>query len=56
MNTSLRLNRIQTVQVSFASLEAFFQKLFAGLARLRKPADDPAALRYIASKYYGEID
>ena len=56
MNVSLRLNRPRTIQVNFAPLIAFFARLVARLPRFTRPADDPAALRYIFDKYHGEID
>ena len=56
MNAYLHIDRIQTIQVNFASLIAFFTKLIAKLPRLVGAVDDPAALRYIHNKYNGEID
>ena len=56
MKASLHLNRLFTIKLTFASLIAFFVKLVSRLPRLRGPADDPAALRYIANKYPGEWD
>ena len=56
MKASLHLNRLYTIQLNFASLIAFFVKLVSRLPRLIGHVDDPAALRYIASKYNGEGD
>jgi hypothetical protein len=56
MNISLRLNRLQTIQVNFAPLIAFFARLVARLPRFMGSSDDPAALRYTLNKYNGEID
>jgi len=56
MKASLHLNQFHTIQLNFASLIAFFVKLVSRLPRLTSPADDPAALRYIANKYNGEGD
>jgi hypothetical protein len=56
MKASLHLYRLHTIQLNFASLIAFFVKLISRLPRLMGPADDPAALRYIANKYNGEGD
>jgi hypothetical protein len=55
MNTSLTINRPEAPVCRPARpnwlemIEAFFALLFS-------TADDPAALRYTASKYKGEID
>ena len=56
MKASLHLNRLLTIQLNFASLINFFKKLVARLPRLTGPADDPAAIRYILTKYNGEMD
>ena len=56
MKISLHLNRLYMFQMSFASLVAFFVKLVSRLPRFTNPADDPAAIRYIANKYNGEGD
>jgi hypothetical protein len=56
MNISLRLDRLQTIQVNLAPLIAFFARLVARLPRFTSASDDPAALRYIFDKYNGEID
>ena len=56
MKTSLQLNRLNTIQLNFAPLIAFVVKLVSRLPRLTRPADDPAALRHVFSKYNGEGD
>jgi hypothetical protein len=56
MKASLSLNRILTIQVNLTGLIAFFAKLTARMPRFNCCKDDVAALRYIASKYPGEID
>jgi hypothetical protein len=56
MKASLYLIRFYTIQLMFASLIAFFEKLVSRLARLKRVTDDPAALRYMVDKYNGELD
>ena len=56
MKTTLHLNRLQSFQLNFASLIAFFMKLVSRLPRLTSAADEPAARRYSANKYNGEGD
>jgi len=56
MNITLRLYRPRTIQVSLAPLIACLARLVARLPRITRALDDPAALRYILSKYPGEID
>jgi hypothetical protein len=56
MKISLHLTRLYTLQCNFTSLIAFFVKLISRLPHLTAPADDPAALRYVANKYNNEGD
>jgi hypothetical protein len=56
MNTTYRVNRIQTVQINLAFFAALFARLAALLPRLTSPANDPAALRYAANKNNGLLD
>ncbi len=56
MNISIYRNRLWAIQVNFAPLFAFFAQLVSRLPHFTGPADDPAALRYIANKYNGEGD
>jgi hypothetical protein len=56
MKLTLQFNRPNTFQLNFTALVAFFVKLVSRLTHLTGPANDPAALRYVANKYDGKGD